>query len=74
MTETPIFTGDSYEALLELNPLVEIKHGEMKHFPGIGGISTMQHLDSKCLKPNALCVKDVQRLLANLENVNKTPA
>lgn len=68
-SDTPIFKGDCYEGLLELNPLVEVKHGEMSTFPNIGGIVRFQTLVSKSGKLNAVMVREVKDLLSRLEEM-----
>lgn len=65
--QTPIYSGDTFEGLLELDPLIHVRYKE--HGYDWGGIISLSQLVGKAGKVNALKCAEVQRLMENLEGM-----
>lgn len=65
--ETPILTGDTYEALLEIDPLIDLKWGESGY--QYAGILRFSVLVQKAGRVSALKCKEVIDLLERLEGM-----
>jgi hypothetical protein len=69
--DIPILTGDTFEALYEIDPLIHFKYGEGGY--KWSGIIRFSILVSKAGKEAALQSKEVKDLMNALEGMKKRP-